>query len=164
MGAPRLVETSGFTFVGVGVRTTNADEADPARARIGGLWQRFFADRIADKIPGRRADAPILAIYSDYESDENSEYSLSIGSEVAPGTAAPEGMVARAVPGGRYAVFGSEKGAIRQIVVGTWRRIWQVTRGGELAGRRTYSFDFERYDERSRDPQNAEIDIYIALT
>ena len=43
-----------------------------------------------------------------------------------------------------------------------WKEIWQL-QPSQLGGSRRFSADFEVYDERSLDPQNAEVDIYIAI-
>jgi hypothetical protein len=51
---PGLVTHDGAAVVGVEIWTSNADESRLASARIPGLWQRFYAEGILDKIPGKR--------------------------------------------------------------------------------------------------------------
>ena len=48
------------------------------------------------------------------------------------------------------------------IVVEAWQKIWQMS-DSELGGVRSYIADFEIYDERAFDPQNAVVDIYIGI-
>ena len=101
-------------------------------------------------------------MYSDYESDKDGEYSFMIGARVKSAAAVPSGMMARKVPAGRYAVFTSERGAVEKVVVEAWQKIWSGTKA-ELGGERAYSVDFEIYDERARDPKNAQVEIYVAV-
>jgi predicted transcriptional regulator YdeE len=99
---------------------------------------------------------------SDYEGDKDGEYSFMIGARVKAAMGIPAGMMARKVPAGHYAVFTSERGPVEKVVVETWQKIWSAT-NAELGGQRAYSTDFEIYDERARDPKNAQVDIYVAV-
>jgi predicted transcriptional regulator YdeE len=144
------------TVVGLQVRTRNADEADPSRARIGGLWQRFFQEGVAGRLGGR-----ILAVYSDYESDETGAYTLTVGCEVADAAAASAGLARVTIPAGRYAVFATERGAMPGILIDGWRWIWGAS-PEDLGGRRRFDVDFEIYDEAG-DPNDAEVRIALSL-
>jgi predicted transcriptional regulator YdeE len=73
----------------------------------------------------------------------------------------PAGMVAKRVPGGRYAVMTSNKGPLARVVRETWKKVWELEEGGKLG--RAYQADFEIYDQRAQDPQNAQIDLYVGL-
>ena len=53
-------------------------------------------------------------------------------------------------------------GKFPNVVIDTWQKIWQMS-DEELGGTRSYIADFEIYDERSYDPANAVVDIYIGL-
>lgn len=156
---PAVIE--GFTVVGIEARTDNAREM-AGGGIISKQWGRFMGENLLAQIPNRIDDA-ILAVYSDYESDKDGEYSFLIGARVKSTAAGvPVGMMARKVPAGRYAVFTSERGPVEKIVVETWQKIWSATKT-ELGGERAYSADFEVYDERARDPNNAQVDIYVAV-
>src|SRR5262249_45530212 len=155
---PAVIE--GFTVVGIEARTDNAREMT-GTGIIAKQWGRFVGENLLAQIPNR-IDSAILAVYSDYESDEDGEYSFMIGARVTSAAAVPAGMVARSVPGGRYAVFTSERGAVEKVVVETWQKIWSATKA-ELGGERAYSVDFEVDDERARDPKNTQVDIYVGI-
>lgn len=58
-----------------------------------------------------------------------------------------------------YARFQTRKGPIEEVVFETWQQIWSW----DQRYLRTYTGDFEWYDERSIDPKEAQIDIYIAV-
>lgn len=148
-----------FDVIGIAARTTNAAEFQ-GRGIILRLWQRFIQDRIASKIPNR-LDSDILALYYDYASDKDGEYSFLIGARVKAGTEVPEGMVVVRVPASGYAVFTTQKGAVPKVVIDVWQKIWQLEESGEL--KRAYRIDYQQYDERSYNPLDAKIDIYISV-
>jgi len=103
----------------------------------------------------------IYAVYSDYASDHNGEYTFVIGAMVKNGTTPPAGMVATHIPAGQYAVMTSDKGPLPKVVPETWQAIWKMEEAGKL--KRAYQADFEIYDQRAQDPQNAQIDLYVGL-
>jgi predicted transcriptional regulator YdeE len=162
MDGPRFVDKGAFQVIGIETRTRNADEADSATARICGLWERFFRENVRAKIPHQVGGNAILAVYSDYESDEKGSYSLTIGCEVSSRDEVPEGLTGRTILASKYAVFTTEKGALPEIVIDAWQAIWGMDRD-RLGGERRFSGDFEVYDKRTLDPSQAQVDIYIAI-
>lgn len=80
---------------------------------------------------------------------------------VKDGTAAPAGMVAKHVSGGRFAVITSDKGPLPKVVPSAWQALWKMEDDGHL--KRSYQTDFEIYDRRTQDLQNAQVDIYVGL-
>ena len=116
---------------------------------------------LLSKVPNK-VDSNILAVYIDYESDANGAYTLLLGARVSSADNVPPGMVAKKVPAGRYAVFTSEKGFVGKVVPETWSRIWAVPKYAS-GGNRAYQADFEAYDQRAADPQNAQVDIYVGI-
>ena len=116
---------------------------------------------LLSKVPNK-VDSNILAVYSDYESDANGAYTFLLGARVSSTDNVPSGMVAKKVPAGRYAVFTSEKGFVGKVVPETWSRIWAVPKSAP-GGNRAYQADFEAYDQRAADPQNAQVDIYVGI-
>ena len=158
---PRIVEQDGFAVIGIAVRTNNAKEMTPDGV-IGKQWGRFMQEGLLEKIP-HRADQSIVAVITDYASDKDGDYTQVIGARVLRIEDVPQGMVAKKVPAGRYAVFTSEKGSVAQVVVGTWQRIW-ATPKSEPGGNRAYKADFEVYDERARDPQSTVMDVYVGIS
>jgi predicted transcriptional regulator YdeE len=157
---PKVVEESGFTVIGIAARTTNAKEM-AGKGIIGQQWTRFMSEGLLNKIPNR-LDSSIVAVYTDYESDANGAYTFMIGARVSPDSVIPAGMVARKVPAGRYAVFASEKGFVGKVVPETWSRIWAQPKS-EPGGNRAYLADFEVYDQRAADRQNAQVEVYVGI-
>jgi len=149
----------GFLVIGIEARTTNSKEVT-ADGIIPKQWQKFFQEGTLAKIPGR-VGSNIYALYTDYASDRNGEYSFVIGAMVKNGTAAPAGMVAKKIAGGQFAVISSDKGPLPKVVPAAWQAVWTMEDAGKL--RRAYQTDFEIYDKRSQDPENAQVDIYVGL-
>jgi len=48
------------------------------------------------------------------------------------------------------------------VVPETWSRIWAVPKSAP-GGNRAYQADFEVYDQRAADPQNAQVHIYVGI-
>lgn len=157
---PKMENQEAFTVVGIAARTNNAKEAGPDGI-IGKQWGRFFGEGVAAKIPNR-ADENIVAVYTDYASDVNGDYTFLIGARVTNAESLPEGLVAKTVPAGRYTVFTSERGPVQKVVVDTWKKVW-ATPKRELGGDRAYKADFELYGQRAQDPADAVMEIHIGI-
>ena len=144
-----------FLVMGISVRTTNRD--GKAMTDIGSLWQRFYSEYIEAKILGRVGNE-VYGIYTNYKSDHTDEYTAIIGYKVSSIENVPPGFSAVKIPGGKYAKFVA-KGKMPDAVVNEWTAIWKM--GEQL--QRSYTSDFEVYDTRSHDPNNAEVDIFVAI-
>jgi len=162
MKAPKIVERAGFSVGGIDVRTTNAAEMELATARIPALWERFTYESLPGHIPGQTNPGVVLGLYSDFDSDADGAYTLMAGCEVSPESNMPAGLGTKSVPPAKYAVFTSEKGEIPTIIFNAWQEIWAMT-PEQLGGHRAYTGDFEVYDERAVNMNNAQIEIWISI-
>jgi predicted transcriptional regulator YdeE len=158
---PRVVEQPEFSVIGIQVRTSNAKEVTGGGA-IPKQWERFFKEGIANKIPNK-VDSTIYAAYTNYASDYNGEYDFIIGMKVSSVSDVPPGMVAKKVPKGRYAIVTSAKGPVAQVVPQAWQRVYSLDDNKQLGGARAYKADFELYDQRSQNPQDSQVDLYVGL-
>lgn len=147
----KIVELEKKIVAGVSARTKNSDEN--MTMIIGSLWQKFYQDGIYTSIPNK-TNNKALGIYTDYESDENSEYSAIVACEVTRIENLPEGMISLDIPSGKYAKF-IVKGHMQMAVAEFWQKLWQMDLD------RTYKCDFEEYQDC--EIENAEIHIYISL-
>ena len=148
--------------VGISAVTNNADEM-AGKGCIPALWERFASEKIGEQIPNR-VSAPgtphTAVLYTDMESDETGDYRIVIGAFVNdPGTV-PEGMTAHTIPAGQFERFTTRRGPFVEVVPEAWHKIWN---NKALKARQAYTGDLELYDERSADPQNAEVDILIGI-
>jgi predicted transcriptional regulator YdeE len=158
---PRTTKEEGFTVVGIAVRTSNAEQTTPERP-IGKQWERLFREGVLAAIPNK-ANGNIVAVYTEYASDKDGEYTYFLGARVTKVENLPAGMVAKNVPAGRYAVFTSERGPVQKVVVEMWRRVW-ATPKSELGGDRTYKADYEVYDQRAQNPADSVVELYVGVS
>ncbi|KZL89931.1 effector binding domain-containing protein [Clostridium magnum] len=150
----RILEKSEMLIVGKEIRTTNED--GKCMKEILELWQQFKSQKLGDKIPNKVEANSILGIYTDYENNEKGSYSFIVGFQVSSIEFIPEGMVSKVIPASKYYVV-TAKGKMPQKIGEAWAHIWNSGIS------RTYKGDFELYDERYNDTENAEVDIYVSI-
>ncbi len=143
-----------FNIIGIEVRTTNNNEQGVSD--IGSLWQRFINEQIIDKIPNK-INNTIYSIYTEYAGDYTQPYTTLIGCKVYHLEEIPIGMRGMKFNKGTYQKFVATGDMSANIVANKWNEIWNTNIN------RAYTQDFEVYDEKSHNPNNAEIDIYIAI-
>lgn len=157
-----LVEADELKLVGIAATTSNKQEWSE-EAKIGGLWERFWKEGVQQSIPNPEHSGKhsIYGCYIDYENGSEGDYKLLVGCRVTDIDSLPAGLEAKVLPASKYAVFTTKKGPATKVVVETWQEIWKWAATAKL--QRTFTGDFELYDERSADTDNAQIDIYIAV-
>lgn len=144
-----------FQLIGLKLKGKTKNENGQSGKDCGELWQHFEMNKVAELVPNKTSDA-LYAVYYDYESDENGFFSYFIGCPVEPGTRTPENLDGLIVPEQNYHKEVA-KGRMTACISEAWTRIWNT------AIDRKFGFDFEIYDERSYDWENAEIDIYLSV-
>ncbi len=154
---PILVKKEAFQAIGISITTTNEKEAS-TEGKIPGLWNRYFQEQIMQHIPNQQTKKT-FAFYSNYESDETGTYTFTIGMPVSSLEDVPENRTTLTIPAATYAVFTTRKGPVAEIVCEAWEYIWKWSK----ENKRAFTIDFELYDEKATDPNNAQLDIYIAL-
>ncbi len=156
---PVVKEKQSFRIAGITARTNNANELTPT-AKIPQLWTDYFQQNVAGQLFNQVNEGVMYGLYSDYETDVNGDYSITLGVEVSTDKDVPKEMSVKTVPASKYLVFSSEKGSMPDIVIKAWQDIWAWFANAEVE--RTYTGDFEVYDERCQ-PNEAQVDIYIAI-
>jgi predicted transcriptional regulator YdeE len=143
-----------FSIIGIAVRTSN--ENGKAVKDIPALWQQFMSNGLLEKIPNKLSH-DIYCLYTDYEKDHTKPYTTIIGCKVAHLNEVPEGMIGKAITSGSYDKQ-VVKGNINEgLVYNAWLKIW------DSKLERVYSTDFEIYGEKAMDPNQAEVDIFVAI-
>ncbi|MEV4564024.1 GyrI-like domain-containing protein [Nonomuraea sp. NPDC049419] len=148
-----VTERAELIVVGFVVRTTNADEMDPARAKLPGLWQRAGAPGAFAHVPGR-VDENLYAVLTDYESDHHGAFTQIVGTGVRTVPRVPEGMVAVRVPAGP-AMKLEVRGQMPQALIDTWQQVWKHTESGG-APARAFTTDLEVHHPDG-------VDLYLAV-
>ncbi len=148
------IKKPAFKLIGIklGHKTTN--ENAQAAIDCGNLWQKFVAENFAEKIPGKSGNE-IYAVYFAYEGDYTKPYSYFIGGKVAFDTEVPKDMDSLIIPASSYSTI-IAKGKMPDCVANSWKDIWNSKLD------RAYKYDFEMYDERSKDWNNAEVEIFVS--
>lgn len=149
-------------LVGISVRTSNASEMNPETAKIGTTMHRFFGGGIASRIEARKSPDTVMAVYTDYESDEHGAYTYFLGEEVLDFYHVDDNLETLTIPAQTYAKFTSEPGPMPAVCIDLWQKIWTMN-AADLGGKRAYLADFEFYDARSHNPEHAVLDILIGL-
>ncbi len=158
---PKIIEKEAIKIIGIEVRTNNKVEMS-GQGKISQQWKTFYKEKVLSQIPKKKNPDLVLAVYTDYESDMNGEFSFIIGTEVTDDAEVPEGLTSRRIPSSKYALFSSEKGPIPDIIISIWKHIWSL-KPNDIGGNRAYKTDFELYDERSKNPKNAQVDVYLSI-
>ena len=126
-----IVRMEAFTVMGREVRTSNARELS-GQGSIGQLWSKMNPE----------LGKPV-AVYSQYASNKDGEYSYMRGVEIGHDETLPLQFSRRDSEEGDYVCLKSEGPVTPELVVGLWRQIWALEEAGELS--RAYRTDFEIY-------------------
>jgi len=148
-----VVQKPTMTIIGIECRTSNDPKAAPVD--IPKHWTKFYSEDIMNKIPNKTCDE-VIALYCDYAGDFTQPYSLVIGCPVSSIDPVPEGMVAKTIPGGSYALF-SAVGEYPQNLIETWHSVWQTPL------ERTYTGDYELYGDKFFGESTKEVEVFIAI-
>ena len=148
------VKVPEFKLVGIELKDKTTNQDGQSNIDCGNLWQRFEKEGIFNQIPDKKENK-VYAVYFDYEGDHSGPFSYFIGCNVDPQASVPDGLKSIQVPAQEYQKV-TAKGKMPNCIAETWKDIWD----SEM--KRSYTYDFEVYDERSADWENAEVDIFIA--
>jgi len=143
-----------FSVIGVSVRTTN--ENGQAGRDIPALWHKFMSEGVLEKIPNK-IDNSIYCIYTEYEKDHTKPYTTILGCKVSGLQTIPDGMVGKTFDEAKYTKIVAQGNILQGMVFNEWTKIWNSNLD------RTFTADFEVYGEKAQNPENAEVDIFIAI-
>ncbi|MDG1803633.1 GyrI-like domain-containing protein [Flavicella sp.] len=148
------VEKDALAIVGIETRTSN--HAGKAEVQIPKLWQEFMQTQSLKELAHKKNET-IYALYTDYESDHNGNYTMVLGHEVSNLDKIPEELSVKIVPKAQYKKFTAKGDLTKDAVINTWRKIWNTNLN------RRYTTDIEIYDEKAMNPTNGEASIYVAV-
>jgi predicted transcriptional regulator YdeE len=143
-----------FSVIGISVRTTN--ENGQSGQDIPALWKKFMAEGISGKIPNK-IDNSLYCIYTEYEKDHTKPYTTILGCLVSSLDVIPEAMIGKTIEKASYEKFTAKGNLQEGIVFKEWMKIWSADLN------RSFNADFEIYGEKAQNPENAEVDIFIAI-
>lgn len=134
---------------GISITTNNKNEMNEKTAKIAGLWDEYESKNVYSATHDKANNSSMYGVYSNYESDLNGDYDVTVGVEV---TKSKKAIV---IEDEKYLVFKKE-GELPQVVVDTWEEIWDYFENNDEY-KRKYSIDFEHYTKED------EIEIYISI-
>ncbi|WP_072680294.1 GyrI-like domain-containing protein [Arcobacter sp. LA11] len=134
---------------GLSVITNNENEKDTETAKIVQLWEDYQDKNILGATFNKSKNFDMYGVYSDYASDVNGDYKVTVAVEVTK----PKNAIV--IKDQRYLVF-SKKGELPDIVIDCWKEIWDYF-ANESEYKRAYTIDFEKYSKED------EIEIYISI-
>ncbi|UOE92506.1 effector binding domain-containing protein [Alkalihalobacillus sp. LMS39] len=137
------------------VLTTNEKEMS-GKGKISNEWQLFYQENRSQQIENKKGSS-VYAIYTNYELDENGLYTFAIGHEVVDNNSNQVPLFI--IPECTYEVFTTKVGPISKIVPEAWGEIWEWSKTNE----RAFITDFEVYDQRASNPEEAQVDIFISV-
>lgn len=141
-----------ITLWGIAVTTNNATEFTP-NGKIPATMQTFFSN-ILGSFNSCNANK-VYAVYTNYQSDKNGDYTYFIGQEVTQdSTNLPANLQSLTINPQSYSVF-NNNGQLPEAVIALWQQIWA---NNNLETKRKYTADFELY---TLDNLN-QVSIYIA--
>jgi predicted transcriptional regulator YdeE len=149
------MEINEFKLTGLTLKTKTTNENGQSSIDCGNLWQKFTEGKYADIIPDKLGN-DIFAVYYNYDGDYTKPFSYFIGCQVKKFETIPDAMENLIIPEGKYHVI-TAIGKIPDCIASAWSDIWKS------AIERAYKFDFEVYSEKSRDWNNAEVEIFLSV-
>lgn len=155
-----LVHENAISLVGVSVRTTNAREKS-GEGRIQSTLTKFFNERLFEKIPKRVDPGLTYCVYTQYEFDENGEYTYFVGERAEPIASDDGSLETLIIPAQKYIKFDIGPGIMPNVCIQAWEKIWKMS-PEELGGIRKYAADFEVYGP-DMNPLEATFPIYIGV-
>ena len=142
-------------LTGIKLKHKTTNENGQSSIDCGSLWQKFENENYVERISDKSGDE-IYAVYFEYEGDHTKPFSYFIGCKVKMDAEVPQEMDQLIIPAGSYTKVVA-KGKMPDCVANAWRDIWS-----SIADR-AYKYDFEIYDDRSKDWSNAEVELFISL-
>jgi len=150
-----IVTVPSKILAGITTETSNELEFNPNTGKIAMTMQEYFTNK-----------QPRFLALLEYESDYNGMYTYFIGQEISSiedmGLIRAQDMHVIKTKEQKYAKFTSNAGKMPDVCIELWQHIWSLS-PEELGGVRSYKTDFELYDSRANDLNNAVMEIYIGI-
>lgn len=145
----------GFQLAGIQWPGKTTNQNNQSSTDCGILWQQFEKENIIEQIPHRLSDT-IYAVYYDYEFTPQEKFRYFIGCQIEKNGPVPEKLDTLWIPAQDYQIIKAQ-GKMTDCLVKAWKNIWTTKIP------RKFGFDFEVYDERSHNWNDAEVDIYLSV-
>ncbi len=150
-----IVAIDEIKLIGLALKNKTTNANGQSHIDCENLWHEFDKNKYVAAIPNKQSDE-IFGVYYNYDGDSRKPFGYFIGCKVSSYANIPDGLQSLTIPAGNYhKIFA--KGKMPDCMVNAWKQVWST----DIA--RSYQIDFEVYDERSRDWNSAEVDIYLSI-
>lgn len=149
------IKLPNFKLVGIKLDGKTTNKKGQSNIDCGELWQKFETENLINTISGKLS-SEIFAVYYDFEGDHAQAFSYFIGCKVEENANTPKGLHSLYIPEQKYCLKPA-KGKMPNCVSNAWKEI------RESEQKRSFDYDFEVYDERSQDWEDAIVDIYLSV-
>lgn len=144
-----------ISLIGLKLPSKTTNKNGQSLKDCGELWTQFEKQEVFSKIPNKLSDE-VLAVYYEYEGDHTRPFSYFIGCKVGEETRVPDDLDKLTIPTGNYQKV-IAKGEMPNCISDKWREIWE----SDIP--RAYQANFEVYDKRSQNWDDAGVDIYLSV-
>ncbi len=142
-------------LIGLSLKTKTTNLNGQSHIDCKALWHQFEDAKYAEIIPDK-IGTEIYGVYFGYEGDHTKPFRYFIGCKVHSYAANCTHLQTLTIPAGNYHKI-VVKGKMPDCMIEAWKNIWAAKIP------RSYQVDFEVYDERSKDWNNAEVAIYLSV-
>ncbi|WP_199611543.1 GyrI-like domain-containing protein [Flocculibacter collagenilyticus] len=143
-----ITQIENIDVKGIAVRTDNLSEMDSTTAKIGSMWERFYAELA----PSLKEGANVYGLYTNYESDHNGVFDVIACSDKVEA----KNVSSYQLEAGNYLVF-KGTGQMPQVVIDLWRQVWEYFESPTSQHKRTFTTDFELYKSEN------EVELFISV-
>jgi predicted transcriptional regulator YdeE len=150
-----IIHLQEIYLTGLALSTKTSNENGKSSIDCENLWHEFHKQKYADKIIDKLSD-DIYGVYFDYDGDSTRPFNYFIGYKVSKEAVLPPGLQSLIIPEGRFEKV-TAKGKMPGCVTEAWKQIW------ESPLERAYKFDFEIYDERSKNWEDAIVEVFVSI-
>jgi predicted transcriptional regulator YdeE len=151
-----MIHTLGPVYlIGMAMKKKTFNAHGQSAIDCGNHWQEFSKQETTSRIPDKLSE-DIYAVYYEYEGDHTKPYSYFIGCRVPEHTQTPEGLDSLTIPESTGESI-IARGVLPDCVAAAWQEIWKSGLP------RAYGYDFEVYDQRSHDWENAVVEIFLSV-
>ncbi|MGB5868417.1 MAG: GyrI-like domain-containing protein [Arcobacteraceae bacterium] len=134
---------------GISITTNNTNEMNEETQKIAPLWEQYDKENIYSKTLNKSKDESFYGVYSNYVSDVNGDYDVTVGVEVTK----PKNAIV--IENEKYLLF-TKQGELPDVAFEAWQEIWEYFENNDEYERK-YAVDFEKYSKED------EIEIYISI-
>ena len=148
-----LTRLPSFNLIGFKERTSNLNEMNADTAKIKKTFIKFLQTLSFKRL---------FSVYTEYESDHNSNYTYFCGKEFLKNEIIENGLETIKTEEQIYLIIKTDFGDFPNVILEAWEKIWEIP-FNSLGLKRSYKTDFEIYENTTNDFSKGCASIYIGV-